>query len=206
MGSRSAAELIVHLGRLAYTDGVVCGLTPAQWAALRYYAWANRFSRTPSAFAEYHGTTRGTASQITKTLVAQGHLARTRSKTDGRSARLDLTDKGRTILADDPFRALVRAVGALSSGSRDRLGRTLERLLSQVAHQRCKHPFGSCTTCDHLEGDGQRRHGQPPYRCGFVGEPLTEAEFQQLCINFAPAGSQTAARDDRPAGRRPRLE
>ena len=54
MSERATAELIVHLGRIAQGDGFVAGLTPAQWTALRYFASANRFSRTPSAFAEFH--------------------------------------------------------------------------------------------------------------------------------------------------------
>src|SRR5262249_11418773 len=66
MSERAIAESIVHLGHIAQGDGFVAGRTPAQWTALRYFARANRFSRTPSAFAEFHGTTRGTASQTTK--------------------------------------------------------------------------------------------------------------------------------------------
>ena len=97
MSERAVAELIVHLGRITHGNGFVVGLTPLQWTALRYFARANRFSPTPSAFAEFHGTTRGTASQTTKSLVAQGYLVRTRSEADGRSARLDLTDKARAI-------------------------------------------------------------------------------------------------------------
>jgi DNA-binding MarR family transcriptional regulator len=186
MTERAVAELIAHLTRIAYGDGFVGGLTPAQWTALRYLACANRFSRTPSAFAEFHGTTRGTASQTTKSLVAQGYLVRTRSEADGRSAHLDLTDKGRAILADDPFQTLVQAAGALSPGDRDHLANALERMLGHVARERGKRPFGNCTTCEHLEGDGCCRDGKPPYECGYVGEALTEAELQQLCINFTP--------------------
>jgi DNA-binding MarR family transcriptional regulator len=78
------------------------GLTPAQWAVLRYFARANRFSRTPSAFAAFHGTIRGTASQTIKSLETRGYLRRTRSEADGRSARLDLIGKARAILAHAP--------------------------------------------------------------------------------------------------------
>lgn len=186
MSERAVAELIARLGRIAHGDGFVAGLTPAQWTALRYFASANRFSRTPSAFAEFHGTTRGTASQTTKSLVAQGYLVRTRSEADGRSARLDLTDKARAIHTKDPFEALVRAAGALNLSARGQLANGLERMLGHVARERSKPPFGSCTSCEHLEGDGCCRDGKPPYRCGCVGEPLAEAELQQLCINFAP--------------------
>ena len=47
-------------------------LSPAQWMALRYFARANPFSRTPSAFAAFQATTRGTASQAIKALEASG--------------------------------------------------------------------------------------------------------------------------------------
>ena len=113
MDSRVIADLVLHLGRMASGDGLAEGLTAAQWAALRYFARANRFSRTPSAFAAFHGTTRGTASQTIKSLETQGYLTRTRSEADGRSARLDLIDKASAILAHDPFEALVRAADAL---------------------------------------------------------------------------------------------
>ena len=103
MNSRSIAELVFHLGRIASGEGLAENVTPAQWSALRYFALANRFSRTPSAFAAFHATTRGTASQTIKSLEAQGYLSRTRSEDDKRSVQLVLTDKGLGILADDPF-------------------------------------------------------------------------------------------------------
>ncbi len=194
MHERAVAELIVQLGRIAYGDGFVAGLTPAQWTALRYFAWANRFSRSPSAFADFHGTTRGTASQTIKSLVAQGYLVRTRSQADGRSTRLDLTDKAKAILADDPFEVLVRAAGGLPVGVRGHLGNALNRMRGDVARERCKRPFGTCTSCEHLEGDGCCREGEPSYQCGYVGAPLTEAELLQLWINFAPGRNSAMKR------------
>ena len=194
MSERAVAELIVHLGRIARSDGFVSGLTPTQWTALRYFASANRFSRTPSAFAEFHGTTRGTASQTTESLVAQGYLLRTRSEADGRSTCLELTDRARAILVDDPFEVLVRAAAALPPGSRDHLANALERMLGHVARECYKRPFGTCTSCEHLEGDGRCREGEPPYQCGFVGAPLAETELHQLCINFAPGGNSAMKR------------
>jgi DNA-binding MarR family transcriptional regulator len=194
MSERAIAELILHLGRLAQGDGFAAGLTPAQWNALRYFARANCFSRTPSAFAEFHGTTRGTASQTTKSLVAQGYLARTRSEADGRSARHDLTNKARAILAEDPLRALVHAAGAVPSGARGHLANALERMLGHVARECGKRPFGSCTSCKYLEGDGCCREGEPPYHCVLLGEPLTEAALQQLCINFVPGRNSVMKR------------
>ena len=185
MSERATAELIVHLGRIAQGDGFASGVTPAQWTALRYFASANRFSRKPSAFAEFHGTTRGTASQTVKSLVAQGYLLRTRSEADGRSTRLDLTDKARAILGHDPFEALVGAVGALPPSVRNQVANGLERMLDNIARERCKRTFGTCASCEHLEGDGCCQDKKPPYRCGWLDEPLAESELQEVCINFA---------------------
>jgi len=193
MGSRVIAELILHLGRIASREALVEGLTPAQWAVLRYFARANRFSRTPSAFAAFHGTTRGTASQTIKSLETQGYLTRMRSEADGRSARLDLTDKARAILAHDPFEALVRAADALPPGARGHFANGLQRMLGQVARERGKPPFGTCASCEHLEGGGCSREGQAPYRCGFASEPLLLEELDELCIYFV-RGKSTATK------------
>ncbi len=186
MDSRAIAELVLHLGRIASGEGPAEGLTAVQWAALRYFARANRFSRTPSAFAAFHGTTRGTASQTIKNLETQGYLTRLRSEADRRSVRLVLTDKARGILVNDLFEALVRAADALPPGVRGHFANALQRMLGQVAWERGKPPFGTCTSCQHLEGDGCSREGQAPYACGFASEPLLLEELDGICINFVP--------------------
>ncbi|MPY72902.1 MAG: MarR family transcriptional regulator [Alphaproteobacteria bacterium] len=189
MDSRVIAMLVLHLGRVTSGDGLVEGLTPGQWTVLRYFARANRFSRTPSAFAAFHDTTRGTASQAIKSLVAQGYLRQTRSETDGRSIRLDLTDKAKAIIADDPFEALVRGADALPPGVRGHFVNALQRMQGHVASETGKPLFGTCETCEHLEGEGCCVEGLRPYACGFVSEPLIEEELNEICINFAPGKS-----------------
>jgi len=191
MDSRVIAELILHLGLIASRETLVEGMTPAQWAVLRYFARANRFSRTPSAFAAFHGTTRGTASQTIKNLETRAYLTRVRSVADGRSARLDLTDKAKAILAHDPFEALVRAADALPPGARGHLANGLQRMLGQVARERGKPVFGTCESCGHLEGDGCSSEGQAPYVCGFVSEPMRLKELDNLCINFVQGKRMT---------------
>ena len=186
MDSRVNAELVLRLGCIGSGEGLVKGLTPAQWTVLRYFARANRFSRTPSAFAAFHGTTRGTASQMIKKLETQGYLTRTRSEADGRSTRLDLTDKARAVLVNDRFAAVVRAADALPPGVRGDFANALQRMLGQVASERGKPPFGTCASCKHLEGDGCSQEGQAPYACGFASGPLFLEELDELCIYFAP--------------------
>src|SRR6202140_321010 len=106
MSGRETAEPRLLVGRLVQTEGYHGELSPAQWMALRFFARANSFSRTPSAFAEFQATTRGTASQAIKALEAGGYLVRQRSKADGRSVTLRLTDKGKEAIARDPVEAL----------------------------------------------------------------------------------------------------
>src|SRR3977135_4639573 len=113
MSARETAELLLLVGRLVQAEGYDGELSPAQWMALRFFARANLFSRTPSAFAEFQATTRGTASQAIKALEAAGYLVRQRSQADGRSVTVRLTNKGKKALARDPFEVLVRAVDAL---------------------------------------------------------------------------------------------
>ncbi len=172
VGESGVAELIAQLGRIAHGEGFVGGLTPAQWSALRYFSRANRFSRTVSAFAEFHGTTRGTASQTVKSLVNRVYLIRTRSQRDGRSVRLDLTHKGKVALADDPLEILAGAARALSPTARSGLESALERMVRHVAREYGRCPFGTCPSCLYLRGDGSFVEGRPPHECGFLDEPL----------------------------------
>jgi DNA-binding MarR family transcriptional regulator len=186
VSARTVAELVVQLGCLTRGDGFVADLTFAQWTALRYFSRANRFSRTVSAFAQFHGTTRGTASQTIKSLVQNVYLTRKRSKTDGRSIDFTLTYKSKKLLADDPFEALVVAAGTLSNSASHTLARSLERMLRQMEQKQGKSHFGMCPNCKYFQEDGCYANGKPNYCCALVDEPLKEAETQQLCVNFIP--------------------
>src|SRR5229473_1715168 len=84
MSARETAGLLPQVGRLVQAEVYDGELSPAQWMALRFFARANSFSRTPSAFAEFQATTRGTASQTIKALEAAGYLVRQRLESDGR--------------------------------------------------------------------------------------------------------------------------
>ena len=187
ISARTVAELVVQLGCLTRGDGFVGELTLAQWTALRYFSRANRFSRTVSAFAEFHGTTRGTASQTIKSLVENDYLTRKRSKTDGRSIDFTLTYKSKKLLAEDPFEALVSAASALSNSASHTVERSLERMIRKMTQQQGKRHFGMCPNCKYFQDDGCYADGKPNYCCTLVDEPLKEAETQQLCVSFLPA-------------------
>lgn len=181
---RRVAELALQLGRAAYGESSAQSLTPAQWMALRFFSRANRFSRTISAFAEFHSTTRGTASQTVKSLVQRGYLTRTRSQRDRRSTTFNLTEKSRRQMADDPFEAVVRAVSSLSPGQRDRTAGGLQRILQELAVERDRPALGMCRRCGHLAPAGERG-----FNCRLMREPIAAAELEQLCMHCEDCGS-----------------
>ena len=183
-GDRELAELALQLGRVAYAGCCAGGLTHGQSAALRYFARANRFSRTVSAFADYHATTRATASQTVSTLVDRGYLSRRRSQRDGRSTRFDLTQRSRKLLQDDPFASVVAAAQQLSPSARGKTAQCLRKMLAELAAVSGRSLFGLCPRCQHL----QIVEAQTPeiYACGLLGEPLEPEETSQICGHFVP--------------------
>lgn len=181
------AELVEQLGRAAYGDAFTGGLNPAQWAALRYFGRANRFSRTVSTFAQFQGTTRGTASQTVKALVKKGHLIREPVTGDRRSFRLRLTAEGRALLADDPCRELTSAASALSPGERSSLAEILGLMLNRILVRRGLPRFGMCPYCSHFRPHACCDHPHGPHECGLLREPLSEQETEQICVNYSDA-------------------
>ncbi len=186
-----AADLIVHLARLARArddrpdNATLPRLSAAQWAALRYMARANAFSRTPSAFARYHGTTRGTASQTIKSLVAAGFLVSSRDERDRRSVRFSLTTAGEALLADDGAYSLVEAVSALPGGQREMLIDAMRRIIGEIASRHGEPCFGCCHDCRHL-----REGADCPNFCEQVGAPVKLEDQHLLCADFEAVSPQ----------------
>ena len=151
-------------------------------------------SRTVSAFAAYHATTRGTASQTVKSLVKRGYLRRTRSRRDGRSGRLDPSAKAKTVLKNDPLEALTRATNGLAPGTRRGLAESLGRILERLADERRGPAFGVCGSCRHLAHEARGAAGQPTYRCRLFDETLDGDELVGICVNYqARVGAAPAA-------------
>ena len=175
------AELLVYLGRAARAGDTGSALTAAQWTSLRFFARANDVSRTPSAFASFHATTRGTASQTIKSLLAKGYLTRSESADDRRSVRYDLTAVGVQVMRDDPLRELSDAIDRLDAGLKLALRQALPALVGQLADIRATAAFGTCGDCRHFSGDGATSY------CACVAAELDPADLGRLCINFAAA-------------------
>ena len=189
MPARKTAELLLQVGRLVQAEGYDEELSPAQWMALRYFARANPFSRTPSAFAEFQATTRGTATQTIKSLEAGGYLVRQPSKADKRSVSLQLTSKGKKALARDPFEVLVRVVDSLDAKERTAMRRALRQVLSTLATSGAHRRIGVCQDCTHF---GREMCGNLPgtgpsaAECLLLGVPIQPEDVGLLCVHFQP--------------------
>src|SRR5499427_8714555 len=189
MSAREMAELLLQVGRLVQAEGYDGELSPAQWMALRYFARANPFSRNPSAFAEFQATTRGTATQAIKALEAGGYLVRQRSKVDGRSVSLRLTDKGNEALVRDPFEVLVRAVESLDARERTAMHHALHQVLTTVAASGARRRFGVCQDCAYLGREMCRNPtsaGSSALECLLFGVPIQSEDAGLLCVHFQP--------------------
>lgn len=174
------AELLVHVGRAARSEDAGSGLTAAQWTCLRFFARANGSTRTPSGFASFQATTRGTASQIVKSLERKGLVVGTRSDRDRRSVSFDLTERGHTMLADDPLRDLIDLIDGLAAAERDSFLTTLSRLAVSLALQREVPVFGTCQDCSHFA-----RSGGTAY-CACMAEELASVDIIKLCASYNP--------------------
>ena len=129
---RGLARLIEQVGKAAYNLGYTPGLNPAQWAALRYFDEATIERRTVTGFAQFQGTTKGTASQTVAALVRKGYLRRVGDKQDRRVHRLVITDEGQNLLKVDPLQDLSKALETLSQEERWALAVSIEKLLRQL--------------------------------------------------------------------------
>jgi DNA-binding MarR family transcriptional regulator len=180
------AEMLVYLGRAARGTDVGSDLTAAQWTAMRFFARANRLSRTPSAFASFNATTRGTASQIIKSMMQRGYLVRHQAVDDRRSIRLDLTRSGQAIMRYDPLHNLTEAIDQLEGKLRTALRQALPALAGELAKVRGTIAFGTCGDCQHFSCCGVVSY------CACVDAELAPADLGCLCVNFAASEGRKA--------------
>jgi DNA-binding MarR family transcriptional regulator len=181
------AELLVYLGRAARGTDTGLDLTAAQWTAMRFFARANHISRTPSAFASFHATTRGTASQVIKSLMLKGYIARHEAAGDRRSVRLDLTSSGKSIMHFDPLNSLTEAIDQLEDKLRTALRQALPALAGELAKVRGTVAFGTCGNCQHFSCCDAVSY------CACIDAELAPADLGCLCVNFAASDGRKGA-------------
>lgn len=136
--ARATAEVMVQIMRATSSLAFTEGLNPAQWSALRYFAQASPSARSVVAFARYHGTTKGTASQTIAALEKKGLIDRRPSERDRRTCVLNLTEAGRETLACDPLNELAHAIAAIPEPNHLSMVEGLDLLLRTLLTRRAQ--------------------------------------------------------------------
>lgn len=129
---RAVAELFDHFMRAIYSQSFVEGLNPAQWSALRFLGRANPRSRTLTEFARFHMVSKSAASDTMSALVRKQLVSKSRDPEDGRIMRLDLTERGRELLAIDPLNNLVAALRGLPADQQGAAGELVGAIARNV--------------------------------------------------------------------------
>ncbi len=183
VASGGVSDLLDRIGRMMRGLQFVEGLNAAQWESLRYVARANRYSRNPTALADFLGTSKGTVSQTLIALEGKGYLRRVRGAPDRRTVRLELEPAGKSLLAHDPLIDVERVVAtALSPSAQTTLGGGLDCLLRNL-HQSCGgSDFGVCEECYLFCANGADDGAGGPHRCGLTGEAISDSESRQICV------------------------
>jgi DNA-binding MarR family transcriptional regulator len=174
------ARLIERMGRLARARESGGDLNPAQWEAIRYLARANRFSRRPSAVAQWLASGKGTTSQTLMALERKGFLTRQPEGRDKRGTRLDLTERGRALAEQDPLADLSRSIARLPPLHTAALSQSLAHILADLSGPQARSGFETCQTCRH--------YSVPDSTCLRFRSPLNEDEIGAACA-FSEPGS-----------------
>lgn len=167
-------ELIDRLSRLNAAEDWNGPLNPSQFAALAYLARANRFSRAPSHVADYLATTRGTASQTLKALARKKLIDETRSETDKRSIRYDVTGDGMALL-DEPASDLSDVIDELPAETVESLAGSLKTLVLAILRKRSGRSFGICRSCRHFAPQAGGGY------CNLLEVPLNKSDTEEIC-------------------------
>jgi len=183
MTSTTTPQLEDYLERLcnllraqARNVGAEYGLLPVHLGALRYLSACNRYSDTPQAVADYLGQTKGSVSQIIKTLETKGLVTKTQDQADRRVVHLAIADRGREVLAAILPRPFLReAVTVLGNSAQDRLRDGLDVLLRSLQQANGLRTFGPCQTCRY------HRHTAGGLQCELTGERLNDDDRTRIC-------------------------
>lgn len=178
-------ELVDRLSRIAHTLQFSGGLNPAQWEALRFVDRANHRACSPSALADFMGTTKGTASQTIKALEAKGLVQRGPVAGDGRAVRISITEAGNALLRKDPLGAIHDALTACSPEDRLQLVDGMQRLVGAVQRSVGAAEFGRCTECEHYRPERFSQTNSFACRCAVYGDLFSPSEIDKICADFS---------------------
>lgn len=126
------ATLIEQTARGIYEQRGPAHIHPVQWAALRFFARANRRARSVAGLARYLGVTLAPASRTVSALKKHGLIETEKDPSDARVSVISLTDAGRGVLLEDPIQGLARLLQDLPKEQFDTLGSALTEVSAKM--------------------------------------------------------------------------
>jgi DNA-binding MarR family transcriptional regulator len=135
-GNRFALSLAVLLEQVArniYPERAPTDMHPGQWAALRYFARANKEACTVAGLARYLGVTAGPSSRAITALERKGLVVETADPRDRRVRRIQVSAAGHDLLQADPILRAAALLSELPSGQIHALAEGLGVLQMRLA-------------------------------------------------------------------------
>ena len=126
ISAAALASLLEQVARRIHSQGYAADQFPAQWAAIRYLNGAPPQRRTAIDLARFQGLASGAVARTVRTLITKGLLVKAGTIGRGRAEQLDLTEFGRSILAEDPLQTVAEALEVLDARDRECLANGLE--------------------------------------------------------------------------------
>ncbi|GFZ82748.1 hypothetical protein GCM10011497_09030 [Elstera cyanobacteriorum] len=190
--SMAIAALLDQIGRRADAAAWATGLHPAQWSALRYFSRAGAEARTVAAFAAFVGASLGTSWQTVKALIGKGYVTSNKMPGRGKVLRIDLTQKGRQRIADDPLAEIGRAIAQLDPTLRITLIEAAEGVLRRLPAR----GVAAAAEEETVPGEAEAERPRPSiHPVPLASDPTpTEAEDAgEAVIGFFPRGGRVSA-------------
>lgn len=126
------ATLIEQTARGIYEQRGPAHIHPVQWAALRFFARANRKARSVAGLARYLGVTLAPASRTVSALRKHGLVETMKDPNDARVSLVSLTETGRNVLKEDPIHGLAALLQDLPHEKFESLGATLAEVSARM--------------------------------------------------------------------------
>jgi DNA-binding MarR family transcriptional regulator len=187
---RETVQLLIQAAGACNLPDDRHGLRDREWTALRFLARANRFSRTPSALADYLASPRTTATQIVKALEDRSFVVRRPLQHDKRSVMLCVTAQGERLLAQhDPVSGIANAIAALITEDCVRLRNALDAVLKRIGSPLPQAAAGPCRGCVFLRKTATDTRSERPranagFHCRLHRASMTVHETALLCTSF----------------------
>jgi DNA-binding MarR family transcriptional regulator len=135
------AILLEQVARNIYPERAPTAMHPGQWAALRYFARANREARTVAGLARFLGITAGPASRAVSALVRKGLVSDQQDSADRRIRRIQVTPAGEELLQSDPLMDAARILETLQPDEQRVLGECLAALQTRMGERSKDEPL-----------------------------------------------------------------